>query len=1152
MSVVIVGMPAWAAMAADSTVKPLTFSVERGLYDQPFQLQLASGISNAVIRFTTDGSLPGATNGQTYSGSLTVAHTTCLRAAAFSPGMTSLVVQTHTYIFPEDVRHQPAQPPGFPITTTWSTYGIPSQYGIVGQIVADPQYGPLLRSALEALPSLSVVLNIDDMFGAQNGLYTHAGDAGLEAPCSVELINPDGSGGFQIDAAIKMHGGGSRLRTMKHPFRLRFKSAYGADKLRYRFFPDSPVTEFDTIDLRADYNNHWTHGFDPNQRARGTLIRDAWCKDVLAAMGGFSSHSRYVHLYIDGLYWGIYNPCERPDGSFAASYFGGKAEDYDAINGTAPDPPVNGDAVARNAMLALGNLVDPAQYTQMQGDLNVRQYIDYLLVQWYGANQDWGTTKNWYAFRQRQPGAGFFYVAWDSERVMEAINDNVLSVSPDALQAKLAANAEYRLLFADRVHKHLFNDGAMTTNGLMQTWMRRAAQIDTAIIAESARWGASMPKPALSPLPYPSYKAGTPYVRNSDWIGEQGRLLTNYFPNRGQVFLNQLRAAGLYPSLAAPELNQQGGWVPAGFNVVLSNTASSGTVYYTMDGTDPRVPISGAVSGRARAWSEASPAVLTESAVVKARVRDTAGNWSALTEAEFQVAQRGVPVRITELMNHPQGGDAFEFIELQNTGRTPVDLSGASFDGIDFIFPYGTVVAPGAIIVLAHDTDPAAFQVRYPGVQVLGYYKKHLAKEGERVALLDRSGQTIASVTYSNAAPWPVLTDESGRSLELIDTQGDQTAPANWQVSAGPFGSPGQATTPAPVPVVTFNELMAANTGVVSNAWGAYDWLELRNNSAAPVGLAGWSIMREGGQAPFTFPQGVVVNAGDYLVAWCDKLVGFPGLHTGFGLERQGGTLALYDATTNRVDTVSYGPQVSDYSIGPTTPGSKIWQLTRPTPGLPNEPLVTPDSRSLVLNEWMAHPLPGGADWIELFNTSDSTAALTGAYLGTSHAMFRIGTPGFVAPKGHVRLWADEQPGGNHLDFKLPAAGGEIDLYDSTGRLLDRGTYPTQAEGTSEGRLPDGAAVIVQFPDTPTPGSANTLTLSPKLLVSLGGMSADGFHFQISGQTGAQYAIESSVDLVHWTTLSNLVAVGPVSEYTDAVTAASVTRFYRVVLQSSP
>ena len=84
-------------------------------------------------------------------------------------------------------------------------------------------------------------MNVEDMFGATNGIYTHANNSGplWERPCSIELLNPDGSTGVQADAGIQMHGGGSRARTQKHPFRVQFKGKYGPTKLQFQFFPDS-------------------------------------------------------------------------------------------------------------------------------------------------------------------------------------------------------------------------------------------------------------------------------------------------------------------------------------------------------------------------------------------------------------------------------------------------------------------------------------------------------------------------------------------------------------------------------------------------------------------------------------------------------------------------------------------------------------------------------------------------------------------------------------------------------------------------------------------------------------------------------------------------------------------------------------------------
>jgi hypothetical protein len=113
-------------------------------------------------------------------------------------------------------------------------------------------------------------------------------------------------------------------------------------------------------------------------------------------------------------------------------------------------------------------------------------------------------------------------------------------------------------------------------------------------------------------------------------------LLDNFFPVRTGIVLNHVRGGGasfpaLFPSIDAPAMNRHGGAVSSRFDVELS--APEGTIYYTLDGTDPRLP-GGAISSAAVAAS--GPFRLVENSTVKARaLRD--GEWSALSEAFFTV-----------------------------------------------------------------------------------------------------------------------------------------------------------------------------------------------------------------------------------------------------------------------------------------------------------------------------------------------------------------------------------------------------------------------------------------------------------------------------------------------------------------------------------
>ena len=158
---------------------------------------------------------------------------------------------------------------------------------------------------------------------------------------------PGGAKGFQVNAGVQIQGNAARepVKSPKHPMRVVFKGDYGPASLSYKVFPDSPVTKFDTLILRADFNFSWIH-WDSHQRSLCQKTRDAWMKDTMRAMGGMASHNRDTHLFINGVYWGIYEPSERPDGGMAAAYLGGQKEDYDVVNEGAA---VDGTMVAYNA-----------------------------------------------------------------------------------------------------------------------------------------------------------------------------------------------------------------------------------------------------------------------------------------------------------------------------------------------------------------------------------------------------------------------------------------------------------------------------------------------------------------------------------------------------------------------------------------------------------------------------------------------------------------------------------------------------------------------------------------------------------------------------------------------------------------------------------
>jgi hypothetical protein len=310
-------------------VAKLVFSQPHGFYEEPFELSITSQTPGAQIRYTTDGSVPAEGSGQVLNGALTVGQTTVIRAAAFKPGHKPTKVVTQTYLFLKDVVRQ--SPDGLPPAGFHYEWG-PNRvdYGMDARVVNDERYRDKIFEGLKVIPSYSLVMDLDDLFGEEDGIYANAKEDGRdwERSCSLELIQADDHKGFQENCGVRIRGGFSRMTTnSKHAFRFFFRREYGPGKLKYPLFGKAAAQEFDNLDLRTFNNYSWSLSDDP----RCTFMRDQFNRDLQLAMGQSTARGEFCHLYINGQYWGLFNACERPEASFGGSYFKGKAEDFDVI-----------------------------------------------------------------------------------------------------------------------------------------------------------------------------------------------------------------------------------------------------------------------------------------------------------------------------------------------------------------------------------------------------------------------------------------------------------------------------------------------------------------------------------------------------------------------------------------------------------------------------------------------------------------------------------------------------------------------------------------------------------------------------------------------------------------------------------------------------
>lgn len=568
------------------------FSVKRGTYTESFALALSGADPGSTLVYTLDGSEPTATRGTVYAGPFQITGTTVVRARAVRPGYQSSSIETHTYLFPTQVVRQPSAPAGFP--ARWSSVG--ADYAMDPAITASAAYSNRMEASLRALASVSFSTDVDNLFGATRGIYSNPENGGItwERPVSMEWINPDGTSEFQVDAGLRIQGGYFRNRnvTHKHSLRVVFKNEYGASRLQQDLFGQFGAARvFDTFVLRAGANDGYSWDAAKNTEQ---FIRDEFGRRLYGAMGQKTGHGRFVHVYLNGLYWGMYNLCERANEDFSATYFGGLPSEWDSINaGDVKSGDLNAwnqfiQGVRKPMNLTLFNALqglDPAgaRDPALPMYLDLDNYLDYMLLNIWGGNWDWPNKNFWFGRRRTADSTGFKFYMWDFENTMGNNRDrsplNAIAPRSDIASSwvgephfRLKTFSEYKLRFADHVQKQFFGPGPLSAQALVDRYKALADEVETAVIAETARWGDDHYRPPQTLV---------------QWQAERDWLLKSYLPQRTAVVLGQLRAAGLYPALSAPVALPEGGSVSKDTPIVLKTPAK--WLYYTLDGSDPRL-----------------------------------------------------------------------------------------------------------------------------------------------------------------------------------------------------------------------------------------------------------------------------------------------------------------------------------------------------------------------------------------------------------------------------------------------------------------------------------------------------------------------------------------------------------------------------------
>ena len=739
-------------------------SVGRGFYASAVVERLTSS-PGAQIRYTLDGSAPTSTS-PLYTSQIVIAPSATgivtLRAKAFGEGGLASEERSWSYLFPESL------------------------------------YQGLAGDGLSSLPA--VVVNTDDLRYPVD-TETRRG--------AIEMIEVEaGRAGFAVTAGVKEFGESS-VDFEKSNLRLFFDGEFGPSNLDYAVFDGygqgtlQPATSFDKLELRGGSWDSWQAAAGGRFAPSDYYLTDRFLRDTRLDMGGLHTHGRFVNVWVNGDYRGVYHLRERFDHAFAASYAvdGESPDTFEAIKQNEGRYSNNGDQNINGTGAVFDGLT--GAWATDKDWVDAAGLIDFTLVMSLGED-DFEQEFRGVGSMQRSSPNDYQFIYNDNDmrlRPVSSVLGSRIGFSPGYFVPPLVPffetyrdDPEFLQLVRQRTERHFCAGGALTVTAMSERLAYWRSEIDLAMRAEHVRWD------GWSSIDY--FGVHTVEDKYGSWnenMDSIARRIVDLMPDMYSAWQAEGLFAGcdnLTPQVIVDPRNLRVGQEvsaqilasdPDGDELAFSGTGLPDGL--TIDAT------TGVVGG-----TVLSPGVYD----VSIRVDDTRGAWaeSAATWTASEGESLAGQLVITEIMYHPSADeipfgldpDLGGFVEVANVGSDPLELSGAAFaDGVTFAFPPGVTLEPGSYLVIAESA--VAFE------RIYGWAPDHdyaggLANTGERLALVDRFGDLVDEVTFDDQAPWPIEPDGLGPSLELSSTALDNNDPAAWVSSAQPSGTPGQPNRP--------------------------------------------------------------------------------------------------------------------------------------------------------------------------------------------------------------------------------------------------------------------------------------------------------------------------------------------------------------------
>jgi len=1056
------GAPTPGAMNSDALAPPekVQFSQVSGLFTNAFLLSMAAPDSNAVIRFTLNGSTPSATNGSIYAAPITITNTTRLRAVAIVSNLASRIAGASYIRLANDLVGYTSSLPIMVIENFGAGVIPVKPFNGTGAGIKQAARQFAAWATFERDNGVSSLTNPPQMFG-NIGIRSRGGASSQwrQKPFSVEGIDDEGAERKLSPLGLPAH----------------------ADWILY--YPDADTAT--SKDATMLFN---TFAFELSANSGRYSVRFRWVEAFLNEDGGDLrlADRRGVYAIVEKVSRGEDRldfqrlSADGTNGGFLLNINRMDSEpDYGWPSANGATQPWFFHTAGPNRILQTADNVQPVVGDDEPQQINA--FINFDNPNGYTINTNQrAAIQNW--FKE------FEDVLWNNSLWLNPINGyrkhldvvdfadffvmNVLTRNSDGLLISLfpwkgddnklrmgpvwdfnwmtyyisGANPTgslyhrserlwYRRIFADPDFLQLYID---------RWWEHRRGPMSNAAmdaIIDGQASDISAAKAVLNGVP-----------SAAEWTNRLGQLKTWLKDRANWIDSNYLRP---------PVFNANGGEVPDGFQVSISGT--NGTIYFTIDGSDPRAS-GGAVAASAQAYQ--LPFALNAQTLVQARVKNGT-NWSGLTAAVFYTPQDFTKLAITEIMFNPPAfgayaGEELEFLELKNIGTNTLNLGTLTFSaGINFTFTNGTLLAPGQFFVLARNA--AAFQSKYPGVPANGIFTGRLDNSGETIRISTPIDNTVLAVTYNDRAPWPLAPDGHGFSIVPRSAVAPDNSDngSHWRASTALGGSPGADDLAPSIAPIVINEILTHTDPPLVDA------IELFNPTAQSVDISGW-FLSDDGTVPrkFRVPDGTIISAGGYIVFTETNFNPAPPTLFNFSLDSAGD--AIYLSSGDGTNLLSYGHGVdfgaaaNGVSFGRyvNSVGEEQFpaQIATTFGAMNAGPLIGP----VVISEIMYHPDADGDEFIELRNITSSDVPLFDPAYPTN--TWRVNGLGFTFPTNIV----------------LPSNG--IALVVATNPAVFRAKYSVPIEvlviGPFAGALQDsGERLELQRPDLPDTNGVAYITV---------------------------------------------------------------------------